>query len=365
MSLAEPQVMPQVQIVVHDIEGYEKVVEATHEPSGLHAIIAVHNSKLGPALGGTRIRPYANREEALEDVLRLAKGMTYKSAIALADSGKGLGGGKSVINADPKKQKSEELLKAFAQVLNSLDGLYICAEDMGSTPEDMAILSKYTKHVSATPAHGSSGDPSPFTAWGVFRAMQAVAMELWGSHSLAGRTVAIQGAGSVGEKLMDSLFWEGARLAVCDVDLEHAHRVACRYGAKVVSVDEIYDVPCDIFAPCAIGGIINDKTIPRLKCRGVVGGANNQLLRPEHGERLMAEGILYAPDYVVNAGGIMNISVEMHGSGYDPYHARILVNSIYDNLREVFDIAKRRGISTSLAAEELAEQKLIFCSEAR
>jgi leucine dehydrogenase len=337
------------------VEGYEKVIEAVDEVSGLHAIIAVHNTNLGPALGGTRFMSYPTREEALDDVLRLSRGMTYKSAILEI----GRGGGKSVIIGDPKTQKTEALFRSFAQALNALGGLYICAEDMGTTPEDMAFIARYTDHVLATSSPESSGDPSPFTAWGVFRSIQAVCKHLWGDGSVEGRTVAIQGLGSVGEKLMDTLFWNQAKLVVCDIDPEKAKALGCKYGAKVVPCEEIYKADCDIFAPCAIGGILNDSTIPLLKCRAVVGAANNQLLRPEHGDQLAEKGILYAPDYVVNTGGIMNISVETHEDGYNPAKACSLVNMVYANLLRVIAISEERRIPTYLAAEELAEQK--FC----
>ena len=336
------------------VEGYERVIEAVDDEVGLHSFIAIHNTKLGPSLGGTRIYPYTSSKEALNDALRLSRGMTYKSAMAEI----GLGGGKSVIIADPKSEKTEELLLAFAKAVDSLQGLYICAEDMGSTVEDMALIRTRTPYVAALAQKSSSGDPSPYTAWGCYRGVQAVASQLWGSESLENRTVAIQGLGAVGMRLAEFLYWGGARLTVADVDhevLDYAHRT---FGAKVVSSDDILKEKCDVLAPCAMGGIINSKTIPELRCQAVAGSANNQLLEPKDGETLMKKGILYAPDFVINAGGIINVAVELSRDGYDPIVARKKVDTLYEVLMSVFNISKKRKISTSQAADELAEHKL-------
>lgn len=336
------------------VEGYEKVIEAKDEASGLHAFLAVHSTHLGPALGGTRIYPYAAREEAITDVLRLSKGMTYKSAVVDI----GLGGGKSVIIADPKKEKSAELLEAFGEAVNALEGSYICAEDVGSTAEDMAIIRRKTRYVAALPYPHGSGDPGPFTAWGVFRGVQAVSRTLWNTDILEGCTVAIQGLGSVGEKLAELLFWHGAELIFSDVDAEKVKRLAFKYGAKVVEPQDFFGVTCDILAPCALGGVLNDETIPNLKCRAVAGAANNQLLRPEHGEELFRRNILYAPDYVINAGGVVNVSMEFQPEGYQAGKAKSEVDQIYYTLREIFKISEERSCSTHRAADELAEYNL-------
>ncbi len=339
-----------------DADGYEKIIEARDAASGLHCFIAVHNTSLGPALGGTRIYPYKTREEAITDVLRLARGMTYKSAVTEL----GLGGGKSVIIADPKVQKTDALLTAFGKVVDSLAGSYICAEDMGSTLADMSVIHKVTPYVAALPHEGSSGDPSPFTAWGVFRGMQAVAQKLWSSSSLEGKTIALQGLGAVGSKLLDYLYWHGANLILSDVDSQRLAVLSKRYGMRTAGVEEIYGVECDIFAPCAMGGIVNDKTLPVFRCKAIAGAANNQLLRPEHGGMLRNAGILYAPDFVINSGGIMNVAVELDAGGYNPLRARDKVRGIYDLLSSVFVISEKRRIATSEAADELAEHKLKY-----
>ncbi len=336
------------------IPDYEKVIEAQDPQSGLHCFIAIHDTSLGPALGGTRIYPYRSPQEALDDALRLAKAMTYKSALAE----NGLGGGKSVMIANPKIDKTEQLFFSFAEVLNSLQGQYIAAEDVGSTTEDMAIISKKTPYVAALPTERSSGDPSRFTAWGVYRGIRAVCQNLWHHNSLRKKIVAIQGLGSVGSKLASILFWEGAYLIVCDKDPQISHHCAILYGAQVVDPKDFIEVRCDILAPCALGGIINDKTIPKLHCKAIAGSANNQLLYPRHGKDLMQSGILYAPDYVINAGGIINASAEFDPQGYDPKITRDKVNYIYDILLAIFNQSNKEHKPTNQVADELAEYKL-------
>ena len=337
-----------------EIPDYEKVIEATDPDVGLHCFIAIHDTTLGPAMGGTRIYPYSSREKALDDVLRLAKGMTYKSAVVE----NGLGGGKSVIIADPKKDKTEKLLLAFADVINTFQGRYIAAEDVGSTIADMVVLRKKTPYIAALPTKTSSGDPSRFTAWGVYQGNHAVTQLLWGKASVRKKKIAIQGLGSVGSKLARLLFWEGAELIFSDIDKERVEAVALKYGAKVVDPEEIIGVDCDIFAPCALGGILNEETIPKLKCRAVAGAANNQLLHPEDGRRLMEKGILYAPDYIINAGGIINAAAEFDPEGYDPKASRNKVNHIYDTLIYVLMRSHREKIPTNEIADHLAENNL-------
>lgn len=336
------------------VAGYEKVIEARDEQANLHCFIAVHNSSLGPALGGTRIFPYANRELALDDALRLAKSMTYKSAICED----GLGGGKAVVIANSKTEKNEALLLAFGEVVNSLKGLYIAAEDVGTTTEDMLVIKKKTSYVAALPLEKSSGDPSRFTAWGVFKGIQAVAQTLWHSHSLQGKVVAIQGLGNVGSKLAHILFWEGAELLISDLDEQKMASLALLYGAKTAHPKEIASMPCDIYAPCSMGGCINEQSLPLLQCQAVAGAANNQLLHPHLGLLLQERNILYAPDYVINAGGIINAAGEFLPEGYDPQLARDKVNRIYDVLLMMFEESRQTCKPTSQIADELAEYKL-------
>ncbi len=333
------------------IPGYEQVIEGVDPARKLHCFIAIHNTVLGPALGGTRIYPYGKPEEALHDVLRLSRGMTYKSAIAED----GLGGGKSVIIADSHTQKTPELLHAFAEVLDSLKGQYIAAEDVGSTLADMALIRQKTPYVASLPGDRSSGDPSRFTAWGIFRGIQAVSKKLWHTKSLRGRSVAIQGLGSVGAKLAILLFWEGARLIVTDLDQRVTHSFAHDYSAEVVGTDEIFSVPCDIFAPCALGGIVNSDTVKSLKCAAIAGSANNQLDTDETGWKLMEKGILYAPDYIINSGGIINAAAEFEPGGYNPSVARDKTNHIYDHLMKIFHRAEAEKKPTNEVANALAE----------
>ena len=336
------------------IEGYDKVIEALDPANKLHCFIALHNCKLGPALGGTRMHTYKSSGEALNDVLRLSKAMTYKSAIVE----NGLGGGKSVIMANPKTDKTENLLLAFAEVLNYFQGNYIAAEDVGTTTEDMMVMKKRSPYVCALPTEKSSGDPSRFTAWGIFQGMRAVAQKLWHTSSLRNTTVAIQGLGSVGSKLCDILFWEGAELIICDIDPNKVHDHCMLYGARSVDVGQYFSTPCDILCPCALGGILNDETIPLLNCPAIAGSANNQLLKPENGRQLVQRDILYAPDYIINSGGISNAAAEFDSDGYNPKRVRDKVNHIYDLLLEVFNRSEREKKPPNQVADEIAEFNL-------
>ncbi|MCB1134845.1 MAG: Glu/Leu/Phe/Val dehydrogenase [Chlamydiia bacterium] len=337
-----------------EVDGYERVVEGIDESCGLHCIIAVHNTALGPALGGTRFYPYTSREDAITDVLRLAEGMTYKSAVAEI----GLGGGKSVILGDPNTMKTPELLRSFGRAVESLGGLYICAEDMGTDTADLAVIRETTRYAVGLDVEGSSGDPGPFTAWGVYRGTKAVAQELFHSDRLEGKHVAILGVGSVGKRLADHLFWEGAKLTLADINSAKVKYLAGRYGAQIVSPNEILSVECDIFAPCAIGGLINPRTIPQLRCKAIAGAANNQLLHIEDGDLLRNKGILYAPDFVINGGGIINVAFELDQEGYCAVNAKQKVDRIYDTLLAIFKLAREKRMSTSVAAEEIARQKV-------
>lgn len=337
-----------------EVAGYEQVIEVTDSAVGLSAFIAIHDTTLGPALGGIRILPYAKKEEALEDVLRLSKGMTYKASVA----GVGFGGGKSVIIADPKTEKTPELLKAFAAAVDRLNGIYICAEDVGTTTEDVQIIESVTPYVVGLASENGSGNPAYFTAWGVFRGVQSVIKELFGTESVEGKKVAIQGTGSVGSILADYLFWAGAELIVSDIDPASAKRCAKKTGATVVSPEEILKVSCDVFAPCALGGVLNSKTIPHLRCAGIAGATNNQLLSDSDMDLLDKQGILYAPDFVINAGGLLNVSFEIDSAGYDPRVSRAKCHSIYDTLLTIYAVAKEKKISTHKAALFVAEDRI-------
>lgn len=333
-----------------DVPGYERVIEAIDPKHKLHCFIAIHNTTLGPALGGIRIYPYHDPKDALKDVLRLAEGMTKKSALAQL----GLGGGKSVIIADPQKEKTHELLHAFGRLLDRLQGMYIGAEDVGSSMEDMAVIRTKTPYIAALPSESSSGDPSRFTAWGVFRGIEAIATKLWGSTSLEGKTIAVQGLGNVGLKLVEYLFWSGANLIVTDIDKARLERVKFLYGAESIPPENFHRVECDILSPCALGGTLNKETISELHCKGIGGAANNQLLSQEDGEILFRKGILYAPDFIINSGGIINAAMEFEVGGYNSKTSRNKVNLIYDTLLQVFNRSQKEGKSTNQVAEELA-----------
>ena len=336
------------------VDGYERVVEVKQEEAGLHAIIAIQNTKMGPALGGIRAFPYATFDDALTDALRLAQGMTYKAAI----SETGTGGGKSVIITDYKKPKSEKLLLAFAEAVNHFEGQYICAEDFGMHVSDLEKIRKGTRYAVGLPHPKSSGDPSPFTAYGGFMGVKAVAHQLWETDALRGRTVAIQGLGSVGMRLAEHLFWSGAKLIVSDINEAAVDRAVRQFGAQAVEPEAIFDAECDIFAPCALGGILNPDTIPRLKCKAVAGLANNQLLTDADGEALMNRGILYAPDFVINSGGLLDVCCEIGKEGYNPQTARHAVARIYNLLVTIFTLSEEEKLSTSEVAINIAEHNL-------
>jgi leucine dehydrogenase len=338
--------------------GHERVLVCSNPEVGLKAIIAVHSTVLGPGLGGVRMYPYKSMDDAVTDVLRLSQGMTYKAATA----GLTLGGGKAVIVGNPKTDKSEALFRAFGRYVDSLGGVYITAEDVGTDMEDMEIILTETRWVTGVaPAHGGSGDPSPVTAYGVLQGIMAAARLKFGDDgdsNIEGRSVAIQGLGSVGMHLASYLRDEGAKLFGCDIDPEATAEAAERYGVEIVPIDEIYDVDCDVFAPCALGAILNDDTIPRLRCKVVAGGANNQLHDAErHGRELTERGILYAPDFVINAGGLINVYNELTGS-YNQERALRMTRSIYLNLMRVFEIAEAHGIPTAEAGDRVAEERI-------
>lgn len=344
-----------MEITEIQVDGYEKVVRGRDQQSGLHALIAVHDTSLGPSLGGMRMWPYASEDEALFDVLRLSRGMTLKSAVAET----GLGGGKSVILGDPKNIKSEGLFRAMGKFIDSLDGLYITAEDMNIGIPDLEIVNKETRWVTGLKrSEGSSGNPSPYTAEGCLIGLTAVAEELDGSTSLEGKKVVIQGVGAVGGALAILLKESGAEVTICDINDVRVKQLQEEYGFNVVSDAEHLSVECDIYSPCARGAGINDETIPLLNCRAIAGCANNQMLEPRHASVVRERGILYAPDYVINAGGIINVSVELLPGGYDEGVARDRIARIYPNLKRVFEISRTDDISTSEAAERLANVRL-------
>src|SRR5437867_3281792 len=333
-------------------------VSVYHEPScGYRGIIAIHSTVLGPALGGTRFWSYRTDEEALVDCLRLARGMTYKAAVA----GLNLGGGKSVILGDNRTTRREALFRAHGRHVESLKGRYITAEDVGTSTSDMEYIKAETNQV--TGLIGKSGDPSPVTAYGVYRGMKACAAYRYGSDRLAGKTVALQGCGSVGYHLAQLLHAEGAKLVCADIDPQRVKRVVDEWGATAVAPSEIYGVPADVFAPCAMGAVINDDTIRRLEVEIVAGGANNQLAEDRHGDLLEERHITYAPDYVINGGGLINVNAELHG--WSPERARSKAGEIYDTILRVFEIAREERIPSYQAADRLAEQRIATIAQVR
>jgi leucine dehydrogenase len=332
---------------------YEQLIFCQDKQSGLKAIIAIHDTTLGPALGGTRMWTYDSEEAAIEDALRLARGMTYKNAAA----GLNLGGGKAVIIGDPRKDKNEEMFRAFGRYIQGLNGRYITAEDVGTTVADMDIIHEETDYVTGiSPAFGSSGNPSPVTAYGVYRGMKAAAKEAFGNDSLEGKVIAVQGVGNVAYNLCKHLHAEGAKLIVTDINKEAVQRAVEEFGAKAVDPNDIYSIDCDIYAPCALGATINDETIPQFKCKVIAGAANNQLKESRHGDIIHEMGIVYAPDYVINAGGVINVADELYG--YNRERAMKKVEQIYNNIEKVIEIAKRDGIPTYKAADRLAEERI-------
>ena len=335
------------------VESHESVHFGVDQESGLRSIVAIHDTTLGPGLGGARFYPYETEDDALTDVLRLSKGMTYKAACA----GLAFGGGKAVIIGDPSTDGSEALFTAYGKFIESLGGSYITAEDVGTTVPNMVVVSNETDYVSGLPmAQGGSGDPSPATARGVIAALEAVAKRLWGDDSLRGRRVAIKGIGKVGMSLAERLHGFGAELVVADID-EMATDLAARdLGAKITSVDDIHSVDCDIFSPCALGADLHETSIPELGCAAIAGSANNQLATDADGQRLKAAGILYAPDFVVNAGGIINIAAEL--GGYSVARAASMVDKINVNLTEILDEADRFDTDTHQAAKHVAQRRI-------
>jgi leucine dehydrogenase len=353
--MVEIQALPETsifgQIADHQ---HEQVVFCHDHETGLRAIIGIHNTVLGPALGGTRMWHYASEAEALNDVLRLSRGMTYKAAI----SGLNLGGGKAVIIGDAKSIKTEALLRKFGRFVQNLNGKYITAEDVNMTTKDMEYIRMETKHVAGLPeSMGGSGDPSPVTAYGTYMGMKAAAKKAFGSDSLAGKRIAVQGVGHVGTYLLEHLTKEGAKIVLTDYYRDRAEEAGAKFGAQVVGLDDIYDQDVDIYSPCALGATINDDTIDRLRCSVVAGCANNQLKDENvHGPALVERGILYAPDFLINAGGLINVYSEVTGSTRQG--ALTQTEKIYDYTLQVLEKAAAEGLHPQAAAIRQAEQRI-------
>lgn len=339
-----------------DPSAFEQVVFGHDAASGLAAIIAVHSTALGPALGGTRFWPYPTEADAVTDVCRLARGMTYKHAAAGLDQG----GGKAVIWGEPSRDRTEELIRAYARFVDRLGGRYVTAEDVGTTQADMDLIQQVTPHVTGVSPHlGGSGDPSPATAWGVLWAIRAAAEHRWGAPDLAGRHVCVSGVGKVGAALVGHLLDDGARVSIADVRPEAVQAVVEAHDTSriaVVEADDAHRVACDVFAPCALGAVLSERTVPELACAIIAGSANNQLATDADGDRLAERGILYVTDYVANAGGVINIAEEQ--GGYDRDRAWRRVEGIGQTVTEVLELAEREGVTPAEAADRYAEQRI-------
>ncbi|SMO70812.1 Leu/Phe/Val dehydrogenase [Melghirimyces algeriensis] len=342
-------------------DGHEQVVFFRHPGSGLKAIVAIHDTTMGPALGGCRMVPYSSTDDALKDALRLSKGMTYKCGLADVD----FGGGKAVLIGNPETDKTPELFRAFGRLIGGLRGRFYTGTDMGTMPEDFVHAARESESFVGLPeSHGGSGDTSVPTAFGVMQGFRATARHLWGTDSLKGRVIAIQGVGKVGARLVEQLMEEGAHCIVADISLSRMERIQSRYpDIRLMDVSEIHRVDCDIFAPCAVGGVINDETLDELSCQAVVGSANNQLEKDEHGDALHQKGILYAPDYLVNAGGLIQVADELEGF----HHERVMAKTkeIHDMLLRIYEVSQKENIPTCRAADQLVLERLRQVSDLR
>lgn len=355
LSQNENPVLSPMQLFDH-----EQLVFCQDNKTGLKAIIAIHNTTLGPALGGTRMWTYQNELEALNDVLRLSRGMTYKAAI----SGLNLGGGKAVIIGDSRTQKNEALMRKFGRFVDALGGKYITAEDVGMSPKDMEYIHMETNHVAGVPeVLGGGGDPSPVTAYGVYMGMKASATKVWNSDSLSGKKVMVQGAGHVGQYLIDYLVKENAQVMVSDIFEDKLQAITKKHpSVRIVQADKVYETEMDIYAPCALGATVNDDTLPKLPCKIIAGAANNQLANEEiHGVELMKAGIVYAPDFMINAGGLINCYSELQG--YNRDRAMKGAEEIYDTTLRTFEYAQRQNIPTFKAANLMAEERINAMAE--
>lgn len=335
--------------------GHKKVVFCNDPDTGLKAIIAIHDTTLGPAIGGTRMWNYATEAEALEDVLRLSRSMTYKAAI----TGLNLGGGSAVIIGDARKEKSEAMMRSYGRFIKNLNGEFITAEDVGTTMKDMEYIRMETNHVTGVPESiGGAGDPSPVSAKGIFLGIKACVKEVFGTDMLAGRSVVVQGTGSVGERLVELLRNENVEVFVSDINEERLQYVAKKYKAKAVDADKVFAMDVDIYAPCALGATVNDTTIPKMKFAIIAGSANNQLANEQvHGKLLLEKNILFAPDYLINAGGLINCYSEL--TGFGKKRTMQLTENIYDATRNVIKLSKTENIPTIRAANRIAEQRII------
>lgn len=340
--------------------GHEEVVFCHNKDAGLKAIIAIHNTVLGPSLGGLRMWPYKSEQDAVNDVLRLSRGMTYKNAVA----GLNLGGGKAVIIGDPSKDKSEALFRAFGRFVNSLNGRYITAEDVGIDVNDMEYVFRETEYVTGVhQVHGGSGDPSPFTAFGTLQGLMAALQAKHGNEDVGKYSYAVQGCGHVGSEFIKLLREQGAKVFITDINKDLVQRYVDELGCEAVELDEIYDVDADVYSPCALGGTVNEQTIDRIKAKIICGAANNQLATDAIGDELARRGVLYAPDYAVNAGGVMNVSLEI--DGYNRERAMRMMRTIYYNVGRIFEISQRDGIPTYKAADRVAEERIAAIGKIR
>ena len=334
-------------------EGHEQVLFGYDKVSGLKAIIAIHSTALGPALGGTRFFPYESEHDALVDVLRLSQGMSYKAAAAGLD----LGGGKAVIIGDPREDKSERLLRAYGRIVDSLQGRYITAEDVGTTTHDLDIVRRETRWaLGNSVAEGGAGDPSPITARGLFAAARAIAEFVFGDSELEGRTFAVQGVGKVGSAFVQLLIEARANVVIADSYEPTLEAAVAKFGVDTVPIDEVHTVECDFFSPCALGAVLNEETIPQLNCKAVVGSANNQLATDKDAERLHERGIVYGPDFVVNAGGLINVYDELHG--YSKIRALHRVDGIYGATMRILETARDQDINPHMAAIHVAQERI-------
>jgi len=334
--------------------GHEQIVFFSDPSCNLKAIVAIHSTILGPALGGTRMWNYNSEEEALTDVLRLSRGMTYKASV----SGLNLGGGKAVIIGDPEKDKSEALFRSYGRCIESLNGKYITAEDVNISVENIEHIFTQTDHVvGVAQNHGGSGDPAPYTAWGVFRGIEASCIKAFGNRNLKGKVVAVQGVGAVGHHLVKILLEHEAKILFTDINKQHIQKIQNDFpSAEFIAADSIYSINCDVYSPCALGATLNDQSIPQLKCKIVAGSANNQLAEDRHGQVLKERKILYAPDYLINAGGLMNVSTEY--DGWNHQRSQQMVDTIFEKTLEIFDLSEEENLPTNKAADIVAERRL-------
>ncbi len=356
--MSDPEGVYQLDSYIFDLmetQDYENIFFCQEKTLGLKAIIAIHDTTLGPAAGGIRMWPYESEAEAIQDALRLARGMTYKCAAA----GASYGGGKCVVIGDPKRDKTEIRLRALGRFINRLNGLFLTGVDVGTTPDDMLVIRQETPYVVTIPeAWGGPSDGSQATAYGVVQGIRACLNEVYGSSDLRGRTIALQGIGAVGIHALQYLVEAGAVVTIADIDKERTRLAGSQYNVSVVSTDEIHSLRVDVYCPCALGNVLNDRTIPELRCKIVCGSANNQLGENRHGDALQDRGILYAPDYIVNAGGLLSNLDSLNPGGFNEQRAMEQVSRLYGSMENIITISKEQNIPTYQAADVLAEQRI-------